>query len=164
MGAIARASDGTLWVGTGEANPSGGGLTYSGDGVYKSPDGGQTWQNMGLADSASIGRIVVNPTNANEVWVAAAGWLSSTVSQRGLYHTTDGGQTWRLAVAPSNATTGAIDVALSPANPNRVYAALWDHHRNNGARTYGGVGSGLHPPHDDGAPRTRPPKEGTKSA
>ena len=77
MGAIARASDGTPWVGTGEANPSGGGLTFSGDGVYKSTDGGQTWQNTGLADSASIGRIVVNPTDPNEVWVAAAGWVGT---------------------------------------------------------------------------------------
>ena len=155
MGALARASNGTLWAGTGEANPSGGGLTFSGDGVYKSTDGGQTWQHMGLADSASIGRIVVNPQNPNEVWVAAAGWLSSVVAQRGIYHTTDGGQTWQLALAPPNSTTGGIDIALAPGNPNRIYAALWDHHRNNGARTYGGIGSGLFRSDDDGAHWTR---------
>ena len=155
MGALARGSDGTLWAGTGEANPSGGGLTFTGDGVYKSTNGGQTWQNVGLTNSAAIGRIVVNPADPNEVWVAAAGWISSVAGQRGIYHTTDGGQNWQLALAPPNSTTGGIDIALAPGNPNRVYAALWDHHRNNGARTYGGVGSGLFRSDDDGATWTR---------
>jgi uncharacterized repeat protein (TIGR01451 family) len=155
MGALARASDGTLWAGTGEANPSGGGITYTGDGVYKSTDGGQTWQNMGLTGSAAIGRIVVNPQNANEVWVAAAGWISYSAAQRGIYHTLDGGRNWTLALAPPNATTGGIDIALAPGNPNRIYAALWDHRRNNGARTYGGVGSGLFRSDNDGASWTR---------
>jgi sortilin (neurotensin receptor 3) len=155
MGAIARGPDGTLWVGTGEANPSGGGLTFTGDGVYKSSDGGQTWQNVGLVNSAAIGRIVVNPQNANEVWVAAAGWISYSAGERGIYHTTNGGTTWQLALAAPNATTGGIDVALAPGNPNRVYAALWDHKRNNGARTYGGIGSGLFRSDNSGGTWTR---------
>ncbi len=155
MGALAMGSDGALWAGTGEANPAGGGMTYFGNGVYRSTDGGKTWQNVGLTDSAAIGRIVVNPNNPNEVWVAAAGSIYTSSPQRGIYHTTDGGQTWQLALAPPNSTTGGIDIALDPVNPDRVYAALWDHHRDPAARTYGGVGSGLYRSGDDGATWTR---------
>jgi photosystem II stability/assembly factor-like uncharacterized protein len=155
MGAIAQASDGTLYVGTGEANPSGGGLTFTGDGMYKSADGGQSWTHIGLADSASIGRVAVDPTNPQVVYAAASGDIRRTVSQRGLYKTTDGGQTWTQVLAPPNGTTGAIDVAVDPANPQRVFAALWDHHRNNGARVYGGMGSGLFRSDDGGQTWTR---------
>ena len=150
MGAFAQAPDGTLWAGTGEANPPGGGLTYFGDGIYRSTDGGASWQNTGLRDSASIGRIAVDPSNSNRVFAAAAGHVARSVPQRGLYRTTDGGQTWKLVLAPPNATTGAIDVAIDPVNPQRVFAALWDHKRNNGARTYGGIGSGLFRSDDGG--------------
>lgn len=155
MGALAMGPDGTLWAGTGEANPAGGGMTYFGNGVYKSTDGGQTWTNVGLTGSAAIGRIVVNPDNPNEVWVAAAGSIYMSSSQRGIYHTTDGGKTWTLALPPPNDTTGGIDIALDPDNPNVVYAALWDHHRDPAARTYGGVGSGLFRSEDDGQTWTR---------
>jgi photosystem II stability/assembly factor-like uncharacterized protein len=155
MGALAIGPDGTLWAGTGEANPAGGGMTYFGNGVYKSTDGGKTWQNVGLDGSAAIGRIVVNPQNPDEVWVAAAGSIYTSSPQRGIYHTTDGGKTWQQSLAPPNATTGGIDIALDPANPNRVYAALWDHHRDPAARTYGGAGSGLYRSDNDGATWTR---------
>lgn len=155
MGALAMGPDGTLWAGTGEANPAGGGMTYFGNGVYKSTDGGKTWQNMGLTGSAAIGRIVVSPQNPDEVWVAAAGSIYTSSPQRGIYHSADGGKTWQLALAPPNATTGGIDIALDPANPDHVYAALWDHHRDPAARTYGGAGSGLYRSYDDGATWTR---------
>jgi photosystem II stability/assembly factor-like uncharacterized protein len=155
MGAFAQAPDGTLWAGTGEANPPGGGLTYFGDGIYRSTDGGASWQDTGLRDSASIGRIAVDPTHSNIVFAAAAGHVARSVSQRGLYRTTDAGQTWKLVLAPPNATTGAIDVAIDPVNPQRVFAALWDHKRNNGARTYGGIGSGLFRSDDGGDTWTR---------
>ena len=155
MGAFAQAPDGTLWAGTGEANPPGGGLTYFGDGIYKSTDGGANWQNTGLRDSASIGRIAVDPSNANRVFAAAAGHVARSVPQRGLYRTTDGGGSWKLVLAPPNATTGAIDVAIDPVNPQRVFASLWDHKRNNGARTYGGIGSGLFRSDDGGDTWTR---------
>jgi len=143
MGAIAQGSNGTLYAGTGEANPSGGGLTFTGDGMYKSTDGGASWTHIGLVNSAAIGRIAVDPSNPNVVYAAASGDISRVVSQRGLYKSTDGGDTWTQVLAPPNDTTGAIDVAVDPANPQRVYAALWDHKRNNGARVYGGIGSGL---------------------
>ena len=143
MGALAQDANGTLWAGTGEANPPGGGLTYFGDGVYKSSDGGAHWDNVGLRESASIGRIAIDPSNPETVFAAAAGHVARSAGQRGLYRTVDGGRSWQLVLAPSNATTGAIDVAINPQNPRIVYAAMWDHRRNNGARVYGGVGSGL---------------------
>jgi photosystem II stability/assembly factor-like uncharacterized protein len=155
MGAIAQGSDGTLYVGTGEANPSGGGLTFTGDGMYKSTDGGNNWTHIGLEDSAAIGRLAVDPSNPQVVYAAATGDIRRSVSQRGLYKTTDGGQTWTQVLAPPNGTTGAVDVAVDPANPQRVYAALWDHHRNNGARVYGGIGSGLFRSDDGGQTWTR---------
>jgi photosystem II stability/assembly factor-like uncharacterized protein len=151
IGAIAQASDGTLYVGTGESNPPGGGLTYFGDGMYKSTDGGTSWTHIGLEQSASIGRIVVDPTNPQVVYAAAAGAVSRSAGQRGLYKTTDGGAHWTQVQAPPNATTGAIDVAIDPTNPQRIYSALWDHKRNNGARVYGGIGSGLFRSDDGGA-------------
>jgi photosystem II stability/assembly factor-like uncharacterized protein len=150
MGALAQDGSGTLWAGTGEANPPGGGLTYFGDGIYKSTDDGAHWTNMGLRESASIGRIAIDPSNANRVFAAASGHVARSAGQRGLYRTSDGGQSWQLVLAPINATTGAIDVAINPANPQIVYAAMWDHKRNNGARVYGGVGSGLFRSKDGG--------------
>jgi hypothetical protein len=155
MGALARASNGTLWAGTGEANPSGGGDTFLGDGIYRSTNDGRTWQNWGLPNSGAFGRIAISPMNPNDVWAAAAGWLSPISSQRGLYHLTHGGRDWKLALAPPNATTGAIDVAIDPANPDIILASLWDRTRNNGAFDYGGVGSGLYRSTDGGRTWTR---------
>jgi hypothetical protein len=155
MGALARGPDGTLWAGTGEANPSGGGDTFLGDGIYKSSDNGKSWQLWGLPDSGAFGRIAVNPRNPNEVWAAASGWISSVSSQRGLFRLSNGGKDWRLALAPTNDTTGAIDVAIDPADPNIILASLWDRSRNNGAFHYGGAGSGLYRSTDGGATWTR---------
>ena len=147
IGALARGSDGTLWAGTGEANASGGGITYVGNGVYKSTDGGATWTNVGLANAGMIGRIAVDPTNPQRVLVAAAGSIYSTGGDRGLYRTTDGGAHWDPILVPDlNAApyTGVVDVAIDPVNPNRVYATQWDHHRTSYLRPYGGIGSGLY--------------------
>ncbi|GAB2822811.1 exo-alpha-sialidase [Actinoallomurus bryophytorum] len=150
MGAIALGSDGTLWAGTGEANPSGGGLTFFGDGVYRSADGGRHWKQWGLTDSGAIGKIVVDPANPRRVFVAAAGNLSGTAGQRGIYRLGANGKSWKQVLKTPNNTTGGIDLALDPTNGKRVYAALWDHKRNNGARVYGGVGSGLFRSDDGG--------------
>jgi photosystem II stability/assembly factor-like uncharacterized protein len=155
VGALAMGPDGTLWVGTGEANPSGGGLTYFGDGVYRSADGGAHWQQMGLRDTGAIGRILVDPTDPARVYVAASGNLSGTASQRGIYRLDNHGRDWKLVLATPNTTTGGVDLAIDPTNHNRVYATLWDHHRNNGARVYGGVGSGLFRSDDGGDTWTR---------
>ena len=155
MGALSRGPDGTLWAGTGEANPSGGGDTFLGNGIYQSKNGGRSWQLSGLPDSGAFGRIVVNPQHPEEVWAAASGWISPISAQRGLYHLTNGGKDWKLALAPSNNTTGAIDVALDPENPDIILASLWDRYRNNGAFFYGGTGSGLYRSTDDGKTWTR---------
>src|SRR5215203_1095973 len=147
IGAMARGSDGTLWAGTGEANASGGGITYVGDGVYKSTDGGQTWKNVGLEHAGMIGRIAVDPADPDIVLVAASGSIYSMGGTRGLYRTVDAGKHWRAVLVPdldAAPYTGAVDVAFDPVNPNRVYATLWDHHRNSYLRPYGGIGSGLY--------------------
>ena len=150
IGAIAVGPDGTLWAGTGESNPPGGGITYFGNGVYKSTDGGATWTNTGLVNSYAIGRIVVDSNNPNRVFVAASGSLYNPGGDRGIYHTTDGGASWQLVLAPPNDTTGGVDLAMDPSNHNKIFAALWDHKRTPCCRTYGGVGSGLYLTTDGG--------------
>jgi photosystem II stability/assembly factor-like uncharacterized protein len=153
IGALALSPDGTLWVGTGEANPSGGGLTFFGNGVYSSSDGGRHWKSRGLTDSGAIGKIVVDPTNSRNVFVAASGNLSGTAGQRGIYRWT--GKGWDQVLSTPNNTTGGVDLAIDPDNPKRIFATLWDHQRNNGARVYGGVGSGLFRSQDGGSTWTR---------
>ncbi len=155
MGSLEQADDGTLWAGSGEANPPGGGLTYFGDGIYKSTDRGVTWTNTGLRNSEAIGRIAADPTNSNRVFAAASGHIARSSGERGLYRTEDAGRTWKLVLAPPNASTGAIDVAIHPTNPQVVFASLWDHRRTNGRRIYGGVGSGLFRSTDGGDTWTR---------
>jgi len=147
IGSLARGSDGTLWAGTGEANASGGGITYVGDGVYKSTDGGATWTNVGLGNAGMIGRIAVDPADPSVVLVAATGSIYSTGGKRGLYRTIDGGDHWAPILTPdldAAPYTGVVDVAIDPVNPNRVYATEWDHHRTDYLRPYGGIGSGLY--------------------
>lgn len=151
IGALAISSTGTLYAGTGESNPGGGSVTFSGAGVFRSTDSGASWQSLGLTGSDRIGRIVIDRTNSNRLFVAAAGNLYVPGGQRGLYRTTDGGASWQLVLAGANATTGAIDVALSPTDPNRIYVAMWDHHRQPNGRVYGGVGSGVYRSSDGGA-------------
>lgn len=143
IGALARASDGTLYVGTGEANPGGGSIVFGGDGVYRSDDGGESWHHLGLEASGAIGRMVVDPTNPGTLYVAATGDLFNPGGERGLYRTTDGGDTWELVLAGENDTTGAVDLAIDPQNPDRVYVTMWDHLREPDRRRYGGPGSGL---------------------
>ncbi|GAA5186154.1 exo-alpha-sialidase [Rugosimonospora acidiphila] len=155
IGALARSSNGTLWAGTGEANPSGGGDTFFGDGIYRSTDGGASWDQWGLPDSGAFGRIVVNPKVPSQVWAAASGSISWVSGQRGLYELNDRGKDWKLSLAPTNDTTGAIDVAVNPADPNIILASMWDRSRNNGGFTYGGVGSGLYRSTNGGKTWTR---------
>jgi photosystem II stability/assembly factor-like uncharacterized protein len=151
IGALAVAPDGTLYAGTGEAGPGGGSLTYGGDGVYRSRDGGRTWQNIGLKTSERIGRIVVDPKDPKRVWVAANGPLFATGGERGLYLSTDGGDTWGEPVLEGiTETTGAVDVALDPEDSDVVYAAMWDRLRHPDSRDYTGGGSALYKSTDAG--------------
>lgn len=151
MGALAIASNGTLFAGIGEANPGGGSITYGGSGVYRSVDGGATWQLVGLANSGAIGRIAIDPTDPQHIFVAAAGDLFNPGGERGVYESADGGSTWTRVLNGDNDTTGAVDLALDPLNPNRVFAALWDHRREPNLRRYGGTGSGLYRSADGGS-------------
>lgn len=150
IGALARASDGTLFVGTGEANPGGGSIVFGGNGVYRSRDGGATWQHLGLADSGAIGRMVVDPKDPKTIFVAATGDLFQPGGQRGVYRSTDGGDTWTQVLAGANDTTGAVDLAIDPQNPDNVYTTMWDHRREPDLRRYGGPGSGLFRSSDGG--------------
>jgi photosystem II stability/assembly factor-like uncharacterized protein len=132
IGAIAVApSDSTvIWVGTGEANDRN--SSGWGNGVYRSTDGGENWQNVGLKESRAIGRIVVHPSKSEVAYVAVSGHLWADGGERGLFKTTDGGKNWKLilqAPAPHSARTGCCDVALDPANPEMVYAALYPRQR-----------------------------------
>jgi photosystem II stability/assembly factor-like uncharacterized protein len=137
----------TLWVGTGE-NVSGRHVGY-GDGVYKSLDGGQSWTNMGLANSEHIGMIRIDPRDSNVVYVAAQGPLWSPGGDRGLYKTTDGGQTWELILS-GNEYTGVNEVHLDPRNPDVLLASTHQLFRNVAALMDGGPGSGIHKSIDGG--------------
>jgi photosystem II stability/assembly factor-like uncharacterized protein len=142
-GAIAVARDGTIYVGTGEANPGGGSMTYEGDGMYRSTDHGATWQHVGLLSSANIGAIAIDPADPQRVYVAAGGSLFRDGGDRGVFRTTDGGQSWTRVLAGTTPATGAMDVQLDPTDPDRVFASLWDRRRTPELRGYAGVGSGL---------------------
>jgi photosystem II stability/assembly factor-like uncharacterized protein len=155
MGALAITPNATLFAGTGESNPGGGSLSYGGDGVYRSTDRGLTWQHVGLGNTQRISEIVVHPTNPNIIFVAATGHLFSPGGARGLYRSTDGGNTWSLILAGDTPTTGASDIAINPANPNRMYVAMWDHLRVPNLRTYGGIGSGIYRSDNGGNSWTR---------
>ena len=143
IGALAIGSDGVLYAGTGEANPGGGSIVYGGTGVYRSADGGESWEHVGLPTSGAIGRIAVDPTNPQRVYVAASGNLFLPAGQRGLYRSDNGGSTWKPVLRGENNTTGAVDIAIDPSNPDTLLAALWDHHRTPEGRFYAGPGSAL---------------------
>ena len=116
-----------VWVGTGERN-SQRSVAY-GDGVYKSVDGGRSWKNVGLKNSEHIGRIVVHPKNPDIVYVAAQGPLWASGGDRGLYKTTDGGNTWEQVLKISE-NTGVSDVVLDPRNPDVIIATAYQRRRH----------------------------------
>ncbi len=155
IGALAMTPSGVLFAGTGEAGPGGGSLTYGGNGVHRSTDRGKTWKHIGLEGSSRIGRIAVDPADEKRIFVAATGPLFTPGGERGLYRSTDGGDTWQRVLAGDNDTTGAVDVAVDPSNPHRVYAAMWDHLRSPDLRRYEGTGSGLYRSEDGGDTWTR---------
>ncbi|MDP3712734.1 MAG: hypothetical protein Q8R60_09640 [Mycobacteriales bacterium] len=151
VGALAISPKGVLWAGTGEAGPGGGSITYGGDGIWRSDDFGKTWRNVGLKLSERIGRIVVDPTDEDVVWVASNGSLFRGGGEdRGLYRTSDGGQTWELMLAGETPTTGAVDVALDPKTPSTIYMTMWDRIREPDRRIYTGVGTGAFKSTDNG--------------
>ncbi len=136
-----------IWVGTGENNNQRS-VNY-GDGVYKSLDGGASWKNMGLKTSEHIGKIIVHPENSNIVFVAAIGPLWSKGGERGLYKTTNGGETWE-AVLTIDEHTGVNDVVMDPRNPDVLYASTFQRRRHVYTYVGGGPGSGMHKSTDGG--------------
>ncbi len=142
----------TIWAGTGENNSSR--SSYAGTGVYKSTDGGRTWQHMGLAETHRTGRIILHPEDPNTVWVAAAGHLYSPSEARGVYKTTDGGRTWQKTLYV-NPRTGAIDLVIDPNDPDVLYAAMWERARRAWNFVEAGEGSGIYKSTDGGETWTR---------
>lgn len=138
----------TVWVGTGE-NVSGRHVGY-GDGVYRSLDGGKSWQRMGLEKSEHIGMIRIDPRDSNVVYVAAQGPLWSPGGDRGLYKSTDGGKTWGKILG-GGTYTGVNEVHLDPRDPDVLYAVTWQRLRKVPALMDGGPESGIHKSTDAGA-------------
>jgi photosystem II stability/assembly factor-like uncharacterized protein len=124
--ALAPSDQQQIWVGTGEANIFR--SSMAGCGVYRSMDGGQTWQHKGLAATHTISRIVVHPTDPQTVYVAASGHEWTENPERGIYRTTDGGDSWEL-VLHVDAESGAIDLAMDPVKPGILYASTWQRQR-----------------------------------
>jgi photosystem II stability/assembly factor-like uncharacterized protein len=147
---IAPSNPNIVWIGTGEANIFR--SSQAGIGVYKSVDAGKTWQHMGLADTYTIPRIVIHPTNPDIVFVASSGHEWTTNAERGVFKTTDGGRTWTKVLFVDE-KTGVIDLAMDPSDPNTLYAASWQRTRFkwNDPRNFPDYsGSGVHKSVDGG--------------
>ena len=149
---VAPSNPEIVWVGTGEVNNRN--SSSWGNGVYKSHDGGKTWLHMGLKDTHHIGRIVIDQHDPNVVYVAAVGHLWGANQERGLYKTTDGGETWNNVLF-IDVNTGGIDMAIDPSNNNILYAAMYQRQRSGWGFIGGGPGSGLYKTSDAGQTWTK---------
>ena len=136
-----------IWVGTGE-NVGGRHVAY-GDGIYKSEDGGKSWNNMGLAKSEHLSKIIIHPKTSNTIWVASQGPLWSKGGERGIYKSIDGGKTWKQTLG-NNEWIGATDLIIDPRNPDILYAATWQRHRTVAGYMGGGPGTGIYKSNDGG--------------
>jgi photosystem II stability/assembly factor-like uncharacterized protein len=136
-----------VYVGTGE--PNGGHNNFPGGGVFKSTDAGSTWNFLGLEQTVSIGRVLVHPTNSNIVYLAAIGSYFAPNPERGVYKSTDAGNTWNLSLFISD-TTGAIDIIMDPANPDRMMATMWERVRRPISSHLYGPSSGIYRTYDGG--------------
>jgi photosystem II stability/assembly factor-like uncharacterized protein len=145
--AVQQTNPSVLWVATGEGNPRN--SVSLGGGIFKSLDGGKTWKMMGLEKTKNIHRIIIDPVNPNTIYAAAIGNPYGEHAERGVYKTTDGGDTWNL-VLHTNDSSGCADLIIDPTNPNKLIAAMWQHRRTPYSFTSGGVGSGLYVTYDAG--------------
>ncbi len=139
--------DNTIYVGTGETWPRN--SVSIGDGLYKTTDGGNTWSKMGFENSERIANIIVNPNNSKEIYVAVLGALWSDSEERGVYKTTDGGETWEN-ILYVDASTGCADMTMDPSNPNILYASMWEFRRTGWSFNSGGDKSALYKSTDAG--------------
>lgn len=138
---VQQSNPSVIWVGTGEGNPRN--SLNLGEGIYKTLDGGKTWKRMGLEKTRNIHRILIDPTNPNTVYAAAIGNPYAIHSERGVYKTTDGGETWQR-ILYSNDTSGCADLVMDPSNPNKLIANMWQHQRKAWNFNSGGPGSGVY--------------------
>ena len=145
--AIQQSNPSVVWVGTGEGNPRN--SLNGGYGVFRSLDGGKNWKSMGLENTRHIHRIIIDPTDPNVIYVGAIGSPWGEHPERGVFKTTDGGETWENILFANN-RTGVADLVMDPSNPNKLIAAMWEHKRDPWFFRSGGPGSGLHITHDGG--------------
>ncbi len=136
--AVSASQPNVVYLGTGEKDIRGD--ISEGDGVYKSLDGGKTWACVGLRDTRTVSRIVIDPQNPDIVWVAALGHIYGKNTERGVFKTTDGGKTWRKVLYESD-RAGAVDLAIDPKDPRTLYAATWEAWRTAYHLNSGGPGS-----------------------
>lgn len=145
--AVQQSNPSVVWAGTGEGNPRN--SHNSGKGIYKSLDAGKTWIFMGLAATKTIHRIIIDPHNPDVVYVAAMGSIWGPNEERGVYKTTDGGKTWNRILFTNN-LSGCAELVMDPANPNKLFAAMWEYRRQPYFFNSGGQGSGLYMTIDGG--------------
>ncbi len=144
---VSRADPNVIWVGAGEANNRN--SVAWGDGVYRSPDGGETWRHMGLKETQQIARIVTHPTDADIAWVAAIGPLWGPGEHRGVYRTEDGGASW-VKVLYADEDTGACDIVIDPSDSDVLYAGMWERRRYPWTFRSGGPSGGIFKSTDGG--------------
>jgi photosystem II stability/assembly factor-like uncharacterized protein len=144
---VSESDPNIIYVGMGEV-PIRGNVSH-GDGVYKSTDAGKTWKHIGLADTRQISRVRVHPKNPDIVYVAALGHVWGANEQRGVFKSIDGGKTWKKVLFKS-AKAGVSDFILDPANPNVLYAGLWEVYRKPWTLESGGPDGGIHKSTDGG--------------
>ena len=145
--AIQQTNPSVVWVGTGEGNPRN--SISIGEGIYKTLDAGKTWKRMGLEQTRNIHRVIIDPTNPNVVYAGAIGNPYGQSKNRGVYKTTDGGETWNQ-ILYTNDTSGVGDMIMDPKNPNKLFVAMWHHYRNPYHLESGGKGSGIYMTIDGG--------------
>jgi photosystem II stability/assembly factor-like uncharacterized protein len=145
--AIQQSNPNIVWAGTGEGNPRN--SISLGEGIYKTMDAGRTWRRMGLEKTRNIHRIIIDPSNPNTVYAAVIGNPYAAHNERGVYKTTDGGETWQQ-ILHTNDTSGIADMIIDPSNPNKLFAAMWQHSRTPYSFMSGGKGSGLYMTIDGG--------------
>ncbi|MEE3151514.1 MAG: hypothetical protein VX300_04500, partial [Acidobacteriota bacterium] len=152
---VAPTDDNIVYIGTGEGNLRN--SAYYVEGFYRTHDGGVSWSNVGLRKSGQIGRLVVHPKNPDVVYVAAQGQYYTDNSERGVYKTTNGGQTWEksLGTVVEGIDVGATDIVMDPRDPDVLYAATYQRIRRPWGFSGSGPGSGIHKTTDGGATWTK---------